>query len=190
MLIIKHRVNTVHELKATPEEFGVEVDIRPHNDNLILHHEPFVEGQYFESFLQNFNHAFIVLNIKSEGTEQKVIELMNKYGIENYFLLDVTFPFVIKLINKNISKIAMRFSEYESIETCLRLKGKVEWIWVDNFSRLPLDEESVKKLKKYFKICVVSPDLLGRIKDIEKTRKLIISYDVDAVCTKNVEAWK
>ena len=58
MLIIKHRVNTVSELKATPREFGVEVDIRPYDGQLILQHEPFISGESFEDFLQNFKHSF------------------------------------------------------------------------------------------------------------------------------------
>lgn len=190
MIIIRHRVNTIAELKLVPNMYGVEVDIRPFGKKLILQHEPFVDGESFKTFLKNFSHKFIVLNIKSEGIENEVIELMDKYNINNYFLLDVSFPFIIKLIKDGISRIALRFSEYESIETCLKLKGRVEWIWADNFSKLPLNNSVIRKLKKYFKVCIVSPELVGRFNDIEKTKKSVQSYGIDAVCTKNIGAWK
>ena len=36
MLIIKHRVNSIKQLLDTPENLGVEVDIRSYKEDLIL----------------------------------------------------------------------------------------------------------------------------------------------------------
>ncbi len=41
MKLISHRRNTIDELKATPKEYGVEVDIRSDNGKLVIHHDPF-----------------------------------------------------------------------------------------------------------------------------------------------------
>ena len=41
MIYINHCVNTVEQLKHIPIQNGVELDIRYHKDDLILHHDPF-----------------------------------------------------------------------------------------------------------------------------------------------------
>ncbi len=188
MIIINHRINTLEDLKKTPVECGVEIDIRPFGNKLILHHEPFQEGVEFEEFLKNYNHKLLILNVKSEGIEQRVLDLVEKYYIKDYFFLDVTFPFMIKYINKGIKKFAVRFSEFESINTCLNLIGKVDWIFVDNFTKLPVENNSFKILGRFFKICIVSPELLKR-QEIELTKNILKENPVDAVLTDHIENW-
>lgn len=187
-IIIKHRVNTIDELKNTPNKFGIEIDIRPYGNDLILHHDPFCEGISLNKFLQNYKHKMLIANIKSEGIENVVINTLQKYGISDYFLLDVSFPFTVKLINSGISSIALRFSEYESIETCLNFKGKAEWVFIDNITHLPIENGAFQTLKKYFKLCIVSPELLGR-DEIEKDKALLKDFSVDAILTKTPERW-
>lgn len=190
MILVNHRVNTVKALQETPLEYGVEVDIRPYGDKLVLNHEPFEDGEDFETFLKNYNHKLLILNVKSEGIENRVLDLVNKYNIRDYFFLDITFPFMIKYVNQGWSKMALRFSEYESIETCLSLKGKIEWVFVDNFTKLPIENDSFKILKKYFKICIVSPELLQRGYEIPITKELVNSYGIDAVLADDLDSWR
>ncbi|MHC4596870.1 MAG: PI-PLC domain-containing protein [Planctomycetota bacterium] len=156
---------------------------------MILQHAPFCEGTDFEEWLEYFDHAFVILNIKEEGIEKTVQALINKKKVANYFYLDVSFPFIVELVNSGQKKIALRFSEYESIETCLSLAGKVDWIWVDCLSRFPLDRKSYEKLSTYFKICIVSPDLLGRESEVKEVQRLVSGMKIDAVCTKLPKMW-
>lgn len=194
MIKIIHRVNKIEELKKIPKEFGVEVDIRSLNNKLILNHEPFGDGDLLDDYLANFNHAFIVLEIKEEGIEQKVIELCKKHNIENYFLLSVTFPFIYLLSKEGIRKTALRFSEFESVDSCLALKGLVDWVWVDTFNKNPLNVEIYNKLKEAgFKLCLVSPDRWGRpeenksINDFFKQNNIIL--DAIMVGNENKDDW-
>ena len=90
MEIIKHRVNTVEELKRTPVKYGVEIDLRSWNDELILHHDAFNNGDSFEYFLSQYNHKTLILNTKSEGLEESILKLLGKYSIEEYFFLDLS----------------------------------------------------------------------------------------------------
>ncbi|MET1530562.1 hypothetical protein [Burkholderia sola] len=48
MKIIAHRRNTIEALQATPEKYGIEVDIRSVADRLVIHHDPFVDGESFD----------------------------------------------------------------------------------------------------------------------------------------------
>ena len=194
MDITIHRVNTTKELIKVPTEYGVEVDVRDHKDNLILQHDPFKDGELFESYLQLYNHGILIINIKSERIEYAVLELLKKYHIQNYFFLDSSFPMIHSLITQGEKNIAIRYSEYESIETVVNMKNMVSWVWVDCFTHLPLNNEIYKRLKETkLKLCLVSPDLLGRGDDISKYREYLGKNNMrfDAVCTKvyNVNKW-
>jgi len=85
MLYIAHRINTISELKKIPRKYGVEIDLRDFGDRIILQHEPFLDGENFEEYLKYYNHGTMILNIKSEQIEFRVLEQLKKYKIYNYF---------------------------------------------------------------------------------------------------------
>ncbi len=121
---------------------------------------------------------------------------MRKEKIENYFFLDQSFPFLMKTINSGESKVAIRISEFESIETAMNLKGKVEWLWIDCFTKFPITKVDADVLRNEcgYKLCFVSPELQGRVNKngIITFRKEIESEGIygDAVCTKYPEIWE
>ena len=94
---------------------------------------------------------------------------MKKYKINNFFFRSI-IPFSYKNNLYWRERTSIRVSEYESIETALKLSGKAEWVWVDFFNYFPLDYESFLKLKEAkFKLCLVSPNFKGIL-----IKKLII----------------
>ena len=196
MEYIAHRVNSIIELKELPQKYGVEVDLRDLPDgNIYISHEPFKDGDNFEEYLQHYHHGTMILNIKSERIEHTVIDLLKKYGVSKYFFLDSSFPMIKLLSDMGESNIAIRFSEYEGIDTVHNMAGKIKWVWVDTFNSLPLDRDVCAEIKRLgYKICLVSPELQGQptkiveyIKYIQK-EKLII----DAVCSKSehIDIWR
>lgn len=195
MILISHRRNTIKELKNTPTEYGVEVDIRSNNGRLIIHHDPFEEGVDFEEWAKFYQHKILVLNVKEEGLEGGVIDLMNHYRITNYFFLDQSFPFIIKWAKLGERQCAVRISEFESIETALTLAGKINWVWVDCFTHFSLTGADALRLKKAgLKLCIASPELHGRSFDIEIPLLANLlqerSIDIDAICTKQPKIWE
>ena len=193
---ILHRVNTKQDLLTTPICFGVEIDIRSNGDQLYLCHDPFSSGESLEEWLELYNHGTLILNVKEEGLEDRLIELMQKFSIDDYFFLDQSFPFLIKSASKGENKCAVRVSEFENIETAMKLSGKIDWVWVDCFTRFPLTAKDAKRLQidGGFKLCFVSPELQGRmdIDQIKEYRDRIMSLGIrgDAVCTKHPELWE
>ncbi len=191
MLLIRHRINTIQDLKTVAPEMGVELDLREAGGEVILQHDPFKSGESFEEYLKHYRHGLMILNIKSEGIEERVSELVKKNGVKSYFFLDTAFPAMMKLIREGEKHIAARFSEHEPIEGCLALKGRVEWVWVDCFTRLPFTPQSYALLKPHFKLCLVSPELQQHPKEmIADFKKELKVYPVDAVCTKYPELWQ
>ena len=193
MLIIHHRRNTIDSLKDVDSHLGVEVDIRSFGSKLIINHDPFKESINFEDWLIHYKHKLLILNVKVEGLEEPLILLMKKYNIKNFFFLDQSFPFLIKTILIGEKRTSIRVSEYESIETALKLSGKAEWVWVDFFNYFPLDYKSFLKLKEArFKLCLVSPELQGHsYKKVDHLKNEIkkMQINFDAVCTKNPNLW-
>lgn len=192
MEIIVHRINTARELKETPRECGVEVDLRSRDGKIIMNHEPFSKGEGFEEFCREYAHGTLVLNTKEDGLEKKTAEILEKNGINSFFFLDLPMPTIIRLAKGGEKRLAARFSEYEPLQAALALKGKVEWVWVDCFKGFVLDGKNYAKLRKHFKICLVSPELQGRKKEeIEVFREKIakIGAKIDAVCTDFPRMW-
>ena len=193
MLIIKHRVNTINQLKKTSTSFGVEIDLRSDQKDIYLHHDPFVKGIKFNQWIKHFKHKLIVLNVKEEGLEKKIIKILNKSKVKHYFFHDQTFSTLLKSMKK--IKVSVRYSEYEEIKEKNKIFKYIKWIWLDHFTSFPLSTKFYRYLKKNkIKICIVSPELVSK-KFIYKTKKLkknILKkgFKIDAVCTKLPEIWR
>ena len=188
MEYICHRINSAAQLREVPEQFGAEIDLRDNTDGRIyLSHDPFVTGPDFEEFLQAYHHGLLILNIKSERIEHRVLELLQQYGVQRYFFLDSSFPMMYLLSGQGIRDIAVRFSEYEGLDTLRQTAGRAEWVWADCFSRCVLTPESYAALKEMgYRICLVSPELQGRPEDIAAHAEYLKRSGLipDAICTK------
>ena len=193
MLIIQHRRNTTKELRTTGREYGVEIDIRSKAKDLILTHDPFTEGELLREWIKNYKHKILILNVKEEGLEERCIEIMNENGIDEFFFLDQSFPFLLKTVRMGEKRCAVRFSEYEKIDTVLSLQGLAKWVWVDIFSICPLNSRNYALLKeKNFNLCLVSPELQNNGTDeINKLKEMFkeTGIQIDAVCTKYPKLW-
>lgn len=194
MEFIAHRINTIEELNQVPKEYGVEIDLRDYGGKLILQHDPFKNGEDFEEYLKHYNHGTMILNIKSERIEYKVLELIQQYNITKYFFLDSSFPMINQLSNEGEKNIALRFSEFEGLDTILAMVGKVDWVWVDCFTNLPITKENHSILKELgFKFCLVSPELQKQEEKLNDYKNYLISKEIifDAICCKiyNIPKW-
>jgi hypothetical protein len=195
MHFIAHRVNELAMLKELPMQYGCEIDLRDRGERLILQHDPFKDGEDAEPFFAAYKHGTLILNVKSERIEERVTALLRKYDISDYFFLDSSLPMIVLLSKGGERNIALRYSEYETIGTVLNFSGKVDWVWVDCFTRLSLDRSDYDRLRQAgFKLCLVSPELQGRPEDIAAYKKQLSDdgIEFDAICTKhyNIHLWK
>ncbi|MEM7041795.1 MAG: phosphatidylinositol-specific phospholipase C/glycerophosphodiester phosphodiesterase family protein [Pseudomonadota bacterium] len=194
MKIIRHRRNTIDELRATPTTLGIEVDIRSFGERLVVHHDPMVEGEDFEAWLDHYRHGTLILNVKEEGLEEPVLASMRERRIEDFFFLDQSFPFLVRTARTGEKRCAVRVSEFEAIDTAISLASLIDWVWVDCFTKFPLEKAEADRLRAAgFRLCLVSPELQGRIAEQEITdmRRLLTERNItaDAVCTKVPEQW-
>jgi hypothetical protein len=193
-LRIAHRVNTVEGLQATPREYGVEMDLHAYGDRLVVHHDALTDALDFSTWLEAYAHAFVILNVKEEGIEGRVREMVLARGIERFFLLDLSVPALVKMVRAGEHRVAVRVSKYEAVAGALALGGAAEWIWLDVFDpELPVSAEEYRALQGAgYKICLVSPELHGRDVAGIATLKMRLERDgltADAVCSKRLDLW-
>ncbi len=113
----------------------------------------------------------------------------------DYFFLDQSFPFLLKTAARGERRCAVRVSEFESIDTALQLAGRIDWVWVDCFSRFPLDGMAAARLQQAgLRLCLVSPELQGReaATEIPALIALLQQEGIrpDAVCSKRCDLWQ
>lgn len=192
MEIIIHRVNRIKELKNIKPTFGTEIDIRAQGGEIILSHDPFLKGDKLDDYLDEYNHGILVLNIKEDGIEDDVLGMVReRKRIKDYFLLDVEFPYLFKKARGGEMDIAIRFSEDECIQTVQKYINKVNWVWIDCNTTLPLNKKNIKILNN-FKKCLVCPERWGRPNDLMVYKKIMksLSFKIDAVMTSGEYAYE
>jgi hypothetical protein len=192
-MIIKHRVNTSEELNGVSPQFGAEIDLRLFEGELILAHDPFVTGEKFENWLEGFHHKTLILNVKEDGLENLITDLLKKKGISDYFFLDQPFPTLRKSALAGHS-VAVRLSEFELPINSSDMN--IKWVWLDSFGGNwdYLREHAEWLIESKFNLCIVSPELQGR-HNLEEPQLILNKFEEmqlkpSAVCTKLPEIWE
>lgn len=169
--------------------FGTETDIRDYKGELVISHDIADENcisvkEMFEIYNKYDNTLPLALNIKSDGLQLKLKELIEKYKITNYFVFDMSVPDGIQYLKHKI-KAFTRESEYEQLPSFYE---EAEGIWLDEFKGHWINSLVLSKhIKNNKQICIVSPDLHKRdykiewkeYKEIEKQ----LNVDNIMICT-------
>jgi glycerophosphoryl diester phosphodiesterase len=151
--------------------FGTETDIRDLNGELVISHDPpTIDCQYltvadfFKIYKIWGDGLQLALNIKSDGLQRKLMQLIIDFNITNYFVFDMSIPDTIGFI-KNNTKFFTRQSEYE-IDPAFYTQA--DGVWLDEFNGHWIDDEVIQKhIKNGKKVCIVSPELHKRAYNIE-----------------------
>lgn len=179
-LLIAHRINTIEQLQKVPIEYGVELDLRDSNKKLIVTHDPYTDGVEFSEYVKHYKHKFMICNIKCEGIEYKVKEILDEHKIKDFFFLDSSFPMIIKLLKSGIRNVAVRYSVFESMSSIISLVKEYPdiYVWIDYLNGEYPIIENLKLLP--VKTCLVSPELHSSDNLINQS----IIDKVDMICTK------
>ena len=147
--------------KAIKYNFGIELDIRDHENKIIISHDMFDKKNnhklLFENFLiRNFKKInkkkiTIAINIKSDGLFSKLKKILKIYKIKNYFCFDMSTPEILKYINCNLNF----YSRFSKFEKNILFKKESKGIWVDSFDGNFIYKNSFNKKI----LCYVSPEL-------------------------------
>ncbi len=191
---IIHRVNTISEMSMVNTKFGLEIDIVYENGQLLLKHSPqdlLNENTELEKYLKKYKHKRLILNIKSSGIEEEVISMTKKYT-DDFLLLDVEFPFIIKNYKKFGKYFLLRISKYEAINNLEYFRNYIDWVWLDTYEEFMFKNEFKEKIN-LFNICLVSIERWNQDYEVDNFIREIKekNLNIKAVMTdlNSVEKW-
>ncbi len=196
MAIIAHRGfwkewderNTMTALeRAADTGIGTETDFRDYNGKLVVSHNV-AEASCppAEDFFKLYKGSdyTLALNVKADGIQQMLLDMVQKYDIKKYFCFDMSIPDTLGYIDMGLS-FYVRQSEYETINS---LYDKADGVWVDGF----IDDKWITKelirghRSKGKKVCIVSSDLhareYGPLWQVLKDKEILSDDDV-ILCT-------
>lgn len=158
-------------LGAIERGWGIETDLHDLDEKLVISHDlPGKGAQEFEDLLgkavrmPKFNDVTFAINIKSDGLEALLLEMLGKFPqLENFFFFDMTGPTLKNFTRKfKAGNIATRISDIETVPILYEKSG---WVWVDGFEN---DWNDAGKISQFVrdgkKVALVSPELHKRDK--------------------------
>lgn len=173
MKIIAHRgfwrseseKNSLEAIKrAIQEGYGFETDFRDYGGKILISHNPprgneITADSVFKMYQQLGSHEPLALNIKADGLQDMMGDLLKKYGITNYFFFDMSVCDTVLYVEKKL-KTASRLSEFEKEMPFYKDSSTV---WIDYFYS---DGPTIQKVRQTLQdgkiACVVSPELHKR----------------------------
>lgn len=144
--------------------FGTETDIRDYKSELVISHDMADENAIsLEKFLSLYNeyegNLPLALNIKADGLQNKLKQVLEKYRINNYFVFDMSVPDGLGYLNCELHTFT-RQSEYEKEPS---FYTNASGVWLDEFHSHWINKEIIAyHVNNHKQICIVSPDLHKR----------------------------
>lgn len=181
-LLRPQRPNTLEAFCLALEHgFGVEVDIRDRAGELVISHNPAqADAPRLEDLLSFYRargcRACMAFNVKADGLQPLLKELLRSYGVTNYFTFDMSIPNTLEDARNGIY-FFVRQSEYEPAPASLGgLYADARGVWADQFAQDPGTlEHNLRSLAEHWaagkRVCWVSAELhpWGREKDLYQT---------------------
>jgi hypothetical protein len=127
----------------------------------------------------------LALNIKADGLRRQLADALERFGIVNYFVFDMSIPDTLHYARAGDS-FAIRRSEYESDES---LYAQAGWVWLDAFNADWCDNAQIKRwLADGKRVAIVSSELHGRPHEALWAKLMPIQADHNLyLCTDFVE---
>lgn len=175
MWTLPEEKNTLNAIqKAFVNGLGIETDLRDYNGKLVISHDvandtsPLAE-EMFKMYRDLGLNVQLALNVKADGIQKMLGELLEHYQIKNYFLFDMSVPELVV----NDARGLYYYTRNSDIESECVMYQRASGVWVDYFyDDLWLNEQVLAKhINQKKKVCIVSPELHG--KDYKQLWKLL-----------------
>ncbi|MBL4900972.1 MAG: hypothetical protein JKX76_15295 [Colwellia sp.] len=173
MIVLSHRgywnkeneKNTILSFERSFSlDYGTETDIRDYLGNLVISHNIADKHcMYVKDMFSIYNKYSctqpLALNIKADGLQIKLKELLEQFEISNYFVFDMSVPDGLQYLKHDLMSFT-RESEYEKEPS---FYDEAKGVWLDEFKGHWIDKKVIQKhIDNNKKICIVSPDLHKR----------------------------
>jgi len=172
--------------------FGIETDIRDCSGKLVISHDvPMGQNMKMDALLRMMHSCpcrdrlILALNIKADGLVQMVSDLLAQYQGLDCFVFDMAVPDMRSYLLSDIP-VFTRLSEIEQSPIWL---GQSAGVWLDCFESewysMTLIEELLSEGKR---VCIVSPELHGRLYEGQWEKLRDIDHRDLMLCTDHPDA--
>jgi hypothetical protein len=144
--------------------FGTETDVRDLDGQLVISHDPprrgaLPLGGILDLYLRQGRDVPLALNVKSDGIEGLLADELERRGIKNYFVFDMSVPDTLRYLRRGMC-FYTRQSEHEPIPALYQASAGV---WMDAFAGDWVGAANIAgHLAAGKSVCLVSPELHGR----------------------------
>ena len=144
--------------------FGLETDIRDRGKELVISHDiPGDTAPMLELLLVEYKkkecHSTLALNIKSDGLQSLLIELLRRYNDIKFFFFDMSVPEMVLY-----EKMKLPYYTRESdIEIKSVLYDEATGVWMDSFyDKEWLTKERIQyHIRNGKNVAIISPEIHG-----------------------------
>lgn len=152
--------------RAFDAGFGVETDLRDCGGAVVIAHDPPVATSPFLS-LEDFlslraardGNLPLALNIKADGLHRPVRAALERSGVDNAFVFDMSVPDTLGYLALGVP-VYVRHSDVEPVPT---LYDRAAGVWLDQFYTDWIDGDVIARHLEVGKtVCLVSPELHKR----------------------------
>lgn len=152
-------------LRAYEAGYGVETDVRDHNGELVLAHDP-PRGEGltpFEWVVAEFVRAgqpgALAINIKADGLHEPLLAMLTHHGVERAFVFDMAVPDALGYLARGVRT----FTRHSEIEPLPAFYERAHGVWMDCFEGDWIGEADIRAhINAGKQVALVSPELHGR----------------------------
>lgn len=175
MIILAHRGLWFHPEErntraafqlAFERGFGVELDVRDHDGELVISHDmPTGEQLTFRQVLEDYQAtglpAWIAINVKADGLAGAIERELGQVAgaAERSFVFDMAVPDMLGYLGRSM----MVFTRHSDIEPYPPIEDRTDGTWMDCFGIPWADPiDVVTRLRAGRRVAIVSPELHKR----------------------------
>lgn len=181
--------NTMEAFRqAFENDFGIETDIRDYCGKLVVSHNIALEDSFeFEKVVELYHSLGckkpMAINIKADGIQTILSDVLKKFDIESYFVFDMSVPEQVVYLKENFKTFA-RMSEYEKKPV---LYEQVCGVWMDEWGEPWIDVSTIKRIRDDGKLVgIISPEIHKRdnirlweqLKELKKDEGVFLCTDL------------
>ena len=175
--LCKEEKNTLKAFQRAFENgFGIETDVRDFNGKLVISHdvaeqECLLFQEMARMYAEKGNGLLLALNVKADGIQKMLNKELKYYGIENYFMFDMSVPEQVIYVRQGFRTFT-RMSEFEREPV---MYEQIQGIWMDEF-RIPwITEELIERyLTEGREIGIISPEIHNN--ETDRVWRMLLPY--------------
>lgn len=152
-------------LRAFEAGYGVETDVRDHNGELVIAHDPpsGIGLTPFEWVIEAFANAgqpgALAINVKADGLFHQLSNMLTRYAVTKAFAFDMAVPDALGYLKNGIPT----FTRHSEVEPVPAFYERAHGVWIDCFETDWIGNDAIAAHYANGKlVALVSPELHGR----------------------------